>query len=238
MVRIVLDSKCHQAIRHQGSEGEYYRGRPAKTGPGAWRGRRLTGFQDALAERGYGFAISDLSAAMRPEEAILVIAGRAQEAPFTGAEMERIAAFCNHGGSLLLMANHARLVAPQNQIAELLALPVRFHEITVPQDKQRLILDAGHAISKGCPSGLRIRTSCTMTLEDCPSAAVLARNEDPEIGVFAVAMESEDKGRGRTVAMPSAGHIASDDDTHADLWPAASNATWTLNIIEWLAYRL
>jgi hypothetical protein len=236
MKKVVLDSKSHQGIRHLGTEAVYYGA--AAPSAGSWKGRRLTGFQSALASRGYALEISDLSPDRLTGEAILVVAGRMQQVPFSIAEIASIAAFCNHGGSLLLMANHMGHVTPQNQLAEALRLPVRFHETTVAPEKQQLNFRTEHPISKDCNSGLKIRTSCTMTLEKCPSATVLAEYEDRDFGPFAVALEHEGRPRRRTVAMTSAGHISSDDDTHADLWAADANATWTLNIIDWLAYRL
>jgi len=236
MIHVILDSKCHQAIRHQGTEEEHYQ--VPSSYAGRWRERRLTGLKDALAMRGYALEISDFNLDGLAEAAILVIAGRVQKVPFSNAETETIAAFCNNGGSLLLMANHKGLVAPQNQIVEVLKLPIRFNETAVLLEKQQLILHAEHPISKNCKLGLHIRTSCTMTLEDCPSATVLAKNEDLSIGPFAVALEHEGQIRRRTVIMTSAGHISSDDDSNTDLWAAASNAKWTLNIIDWLAHRL
>jgi len=167
---------------------------------------------------------------------VLVIAGRSERVPFSKVEMAAISTFCHSGGSLLLMANHKHLVAPQNQVAEVLALPIEFHEKTFLQEKQRLTLCASHPISRDCGSGLQIRTSCSMTLKACSSATVLAKNEDPDIGDFAVALEDEGGRRWRTVVMTSAGHLSSCDDSGTDLWAAASNATWMLNTVEWLAY--
>lgn len=236
MVHVMLDSKCHQAIRHQGTEEEHY---PfSASSAGIWRGRRLTGFLDALAMRGHSLAISGCESEALAEASILVIAGRIQAVPFSERELATISAFCSGGGSLLLMANHAGLVAPQNQIADALNLPARFHETAVAPEKQRLVLHAEHPISAGCGLGLRIRTSCTMTLTDCAAATVLATNEDSTIGAFAATLEPDGDTRRRTVVMTSAGHIASDDDSNADLWGAASNAAWMLNIIDWLAYRI
>lgn len=236
MTRIILDAKSHQAIRHLGTEDRYYSDPPSKTGK--WRGIRLKGFEDALAARGYSMEITGPDPHMLNQAAVLMIAGRADELPFTDPEIEHIAAFWNRGGSLFLMANHKGLVAPQNRIASALRLPVTFNEVTVLSDSQRFDINHTHPTSKGVDNGIFVRTSCTMSLEKGPSVSVLAENRNPDIGALAAALAWEGDIRQRAVVMTSAGHIASCDDSNADLWSSASNAVWTLNILDWLAYRI
>lgn len=235
MVKVFLDSKSHQAIRNQGTEAIYYRNPP---NAGSWRGRRLTGLQAGLTSRGYAMAFIDLSETRIDDAGVLMITGRSQIIPFSNAELAGITTFFKRGGGLFLMANHSGFVEPQNQVAKALNLPVTFHEKTVQGEKQQLSLYTSHPISKDCELGLQIRTSCSMTLGECSSSTVLARNEDPDIGDFAVAIERAGDISGRTVVITSGGHISSCDDSFTDLFEAASNATWTLNAIEWLAGRL
>ncbi len=236
MTRILLDSKSHQAIRHLGTEDRFYSDTPSKTGK--WRGIRLKGMEDALAARGLAMEIDNPDSPLLAQSAILMIAGRADELPFSGSEIERMAAFWKRGGSLLLMANHRGLVAPQNMIAAALRLPVTFNETTVLSDNQRFAINHAHPVSAGVESGISVRTSCTMSLEQDPSISVLVRNIDPDIGAFAAALAWDGDIRQRAVVMTSSGHIASCDDSNADLWSSASNAAWTLNILDWLAYRI
>ena len=231
MFRVLLDSKSHQALRHLGTETIQYGERP---GAGSWKGQRLTGFQSALLSRGYVLEINEVNSNALNGAAVLIIGGRAEIVSFSAEELAAISVFCQGGGGLLLMSNHDYFAAAQNKVAEEMNLPIRFHDAWVPREKQRLILNAEHQISADCKLGLDIRTSCTMTLMNCPEATVLANNEDLDIGVFAVALEYEGENCHRIVAMTSAGHIASDDDSHTDLWAAADNSTWTLNIIDWL----
>ena len=159
---------------------------------------------------------------------------------FSINEIEAIRKFVQRGGSLLLTANHQGLVAPQNQLTKALGLPVTFNQTTVGMDRQKIELDADHPISTNCKLGLKIRTSCTMTLTRSPHATVIASYSDPALGVFAVAVdrpEQAQQAQSRTVLMPSSGHIASLDDSKTDLWGSADNATWMLNIFDWLAFR-
>ena len=139
-----------------------------------------------------------------------------------------------------MTANHKGLVEPQNQLATALGLPVTFNQTHVGTAQQKIELNADHPISTNCRLGVKIRTSCTMTLTQSPHATVLASYSDPALGVFAVAVdrpEQAQQARSRTVLMPSSGHIASLDDSMTDLWGSADNATWTLNIFDWLAYK-
>jgi hypothetical protein len=231
-VKVLFDSKSHQAIRHQGTEPQLYEGAPPYE---EWRGRRLSGLHDALATRGYAVAIDGLNDTTLKDVDVLVISGRREVVPFSEIELAAIVAFHNRGGGLLLMGNHKHFVAPQNQVARALDLPVTLNDDWVREAEQRLVLTPGHPISRDCAQGLRIRTSCTLNVREDASATVLVRNEDPEIDVFAVAIERAAAAQGRVVVMTSGGHIASLDDSLTDLFGSAANATWTLNVIQWLA---
>lgn len=237
-VRVLLDSKCHQGIRHLGTEIMHYGG---PQGESPLRGKRLTGLQSALESKGYAFEVADITESNLSTCMILVVAGRADRKMFSVEEIKAISSFVQRGGSLLLTANHARFVAPQNQLAKSLGLPVTFNQTTVRTDQQKIKLDADHPISSNCKLGLEIRTSCTMTLTQSQHATVIASYSDPVLGVFAVAVdrpEQAQQARSRTVLMPSSGHIASLDDSMTDLWGSANNATWMLNIFDWLAYKM
>ena len=237
-VRVLLDSKCHQGIRHLGAESVYYGGPPEET---SWQGKRLVGLQSALESKGFVFEVADITASNLSTCKILVIASRSDAVMFSDGEVEAIGNFVRHGGSLLLMANHSGFVAPQNQLTNRLGLPITFNPTTVIAERQKIVLSAGHPMSTNCDLGLQIRISCTMSLTPSPHATVIARYTDPTLGAFAVAVDRPQHGeqaRSRTVAMPTSGHIASLDDSDADLWGSANNATWMLNIFEWLAYRM
>lgn len=237
-IGVLLDSKCHQGIRHMGTELLHYGGQQDEM---SWRGRRLAGLQSALESKGDVFEVADVSASNLSTCRILVIASRSDELMYSNEEVKAISNFVHSGGSLLLMANHSGFVNPQNQLANALGLPVVFNQTTVSSDQQKIDLSAGHLMSTDCDLGLQIRISCTMALTPSPHATVIARYTDPTRGVFAVAVDRPRQGpqaRSRTVIMPSSGHIASLDDSNADLWCSANNATWMLNILDWLAYRM
>jgi len=235
MLRVLFDSKSHQAIRQRGTELEHY-GEPPRLD--TWRGRRLAGLETALASRGYAMEITDLQPGLLDDACVLVISGRSQDVPFYEGEMAVITTFFGRGGSVFLMGNHQGFVAPQNQVAQALSLPVTFHDVWVKEVDQRLALDSSHPISQDCGHGLKIRTSCSMTVEQGPAVAVLCTNEDPDVGTFAAAIERTEASPGRVVVITSGGHISSHDDSGTDLLSAASNETWTLNAIAWLAGRL
>ena len=236
-VRVLLDSKCHQGIRHMGSERVHYGTPPEET---SWQGERLAGLQSALESKGYRFEVADIGASNLSTIKILVIASRSDELMFSSEEVKAISGFVHSGGSLLLMASHSGFVAPQNQLTRALGLPVDFNQTTIRSDQQKIELSAGHFLSTNCDLGIQIRISCAMGLTPTPHATVIAKYVDPMLGVFAVAVDRPQQGpqaRSRTVIMPSSGHIASLDDSNADLWSSADNAMWTLNIFDWLAYR-
>lgn len=240
-VRVLLDSKCHQGIRHLGANWPGSCPLCGHKGESPWKGKRLAGLQSALESRGYAFEVADITASSLSTCTILVVAGRWDETTFSIEEVQAIRDLVQRGGSLLLTANHEGLVAPQNQLTEVLGLPVTFNQTTVRPDQQKIELDADHPISTNCKLGLKIRTSCTMTLAPSPHATVIASYSDPAIGVFAVAVdrpEQAQQARSRTVMMSSSGHIASLDDSMADLWGSADNATWMLSVFDWLAYKM
>ena len=135
------------------------------------------------------------------------------------------------------MANHAGFVEPQNQIARALEIPVVFNEKTIEGLQPNLNLDCSHPIMQGVDGVLRFRTSCTMSIGE-GSMIPLVRDQRPKVGVIAAATNSGDASEGRVVVITSAGHIASCDDSGANLYGDGSNAMWTLNIVEWLAGRV
>ena len=233
MVKVAFDSKSHQVIRHQGTEPENY-SEPSRGG--AWRGQRLVGLASALTARGYTMDPTDLEAASLREAGVLVISGRRKSIPFSDGELAAITDFFTRGGGLFLMANHKGFVEPQNQVARTLDLPIIFHEEWVRTP--RIVLVPSHPISQNCPHGLQIRTSCSMTLGRGSSVTVLGRSEEPNVRDFAAAIEPPGAIAGKAVVMTSGGHISSLDDSRTDLFAGASNETWTLNAIEWLAGRL
>ena len=239
-VRVLLDSKCHQGAQHLGTNWPGTCQLCGHKGESPWKGKRLAGLQSALESNGYAFEVSDITESNLSTVSILVVAGRGDPLMFSINEIEAIRKFVQRGGSLLLTANHQGLVAPQNQLTKALGLPVTFNQTTVGMDRQKIELDADHPISTNCKLGLKIRTSCTMTLTRSPHATVIASYSDPALGVFAVAVdrpEQAQQAQSRTVLMPSSGHIASLDDSKTDLWGSADNATWMLNIFDWLAFR-
>ena len=239
-VNVLLDSKCHQGAQHLGTNWPGECPLCGHKGESPWKGKRLAGLQSALESKGYAFEVADITASSLSTCTILVVAGRGDQMAFSIEEVQAIRDFVQRGGSLLLTANHKGLVAPQNQLAKALGLPVTFNQTTVRPDQQKIDLSAGHPVSTNCNLGLKIRTSCTMTLTPSPHATVIASYSDSSLGVFAVAVDrpqEAQQARSRMVIMPSSGHIASLDDSRADLWGSANNATWMLNIFDWLAYK-
>ena len=240
-VRVLLDSKCYQGIQHLGTNWPGSCPLCGHKGESPWKGKRLAGLQSALESKGYAFEVADITAGNLSTCTILVVAGRWDQVTFSIEEVQAIRDFVRRGGSLLLTANHEGLVAPQNQLTEALGLPVTFNQTTVMPDQQKIDLSAGHPVSANCNLGLKIRSSCTMTLTPSPHATVIASYSDSTLGVFAVAVDRPQQvqqARSRTVLMPSSGHIASLDDSMTDLWGSANNATWMLNVFDWLAYKM
>jgi len=235
MDKIVFDSKSHQAIRHLGTEAHFYQ---RSQNAGTWRDRRLIGLKKALTIHEFDMSFIDLESDTLDDVDVLVISGRSNIISFTDPELKTIESFYNRGGGLFLMANHKGFVEPQNQIAQNLRLPVTFHEKTVREDRQQLVLNSSHPISQNCQQGLNIRTSCTLTVKNSPETIVLVSNENSNIGVFAAAIERPVRPSKRAVVITSAGHISSLDDKRRDLFMEASNKTWTINAIKWLAGRV
>jgi hypothetical protein len=228
MSRIALDSKSHQAIREQGTEATYYGNAPRA---GRWKGKRLTGLIGDLSSSGHTLDIVNLETdPWTDESALLIVAGRCDAVSFTSTELKHVAGFYQRGGGLLLMANHPQVfVAPQNQVCHSLVLPLVFQKLEGSRSGYSL---RPHYISQGCQS-IAIRRFCRLSIQDDARSTILAQHTDPQLGALAVALEAiEDCGR--AVAVGSAGHIASLDDSYQDLYAEASNASWTLRTIEWL----
>jgi len=129
------------------------------------------------------------------------------------------------------MGNHPPdFVSPQNQVSQKLSLPVSFLMAEGTSTGYTLL---PHEISQGC-IGIHIRRFCRLSVACDPLATVISKHNNSELGDFAVAIEAG-KTRGRVVAVGSAGHIASKDDSRADQYSTESNSRWTLNMITWLA---
>ena len=227
MATIALDSKCHQAIRENGTEGIHY---PETDGVAEWRGTRLKGLRSALGLVGHNLEVINIETDSWGDASVLIIAGRHDVVSFSDSELDRIASFSECGGGVLLMANHPKgFVSPQNQVAQRLDLPISFEMAEGKSGSYRLL---DHEISKGC-GDIHIRTFCRMSVSADPLLTVIAQHTDEKIGKFAVAMEAGN-GHSRLVAVGSAGHIASLDDSGSDLFSSDSNSEWTLNTIAWL----
>lgn len=224
MARVLLDALSHQAIRAMGTEAEHY-GLPADQA-GRWRGVRLAGFKAALAGHGHAMSIARPASAALADADVLVIASRSQLLPFEPAELLAIADFVRLGGGLLLMANHRGMIAPQQQVAVALDLPLRFADVTLDDfPPMRVVAPQGE------PGGvLRVRNCCSLTLAQ--GARPLAAIVGPPPVAFAAAATI---GEGRVVATGDSGFIASRDDAGLDLWVAADNAPFVLSAIGWLA---
>ena len=228
MIHVLVDSKSHQAIRHLGSESKHY---PDVANAGHWRGRRLTGFEADLRDRGMDLVLDDLSDDSLTDATVVMITGRSNRIPFSDAELEALSVYHQQGGAIFLMANHAGFVMPQNQVATVLGLGVEFQEVTRTDRRPRLVERPMHETSRGCPEGLRIRTSCQMTVGR--DFVTTVEDEDGAIGSLAAAGDGAASG-GRVMVATSGGHIASIDDSETDMYSSANNAKWTMNIIEWL----
>ncbi len=227
MAGIAMDLKSHQAIREEGAEATYY---PRAPRAGEWKGRRLSGLRSDLSSLGDSLDIVNLETGNWADASVLIIAGRNDCVSFTEAELARIADFSRNGGGVLLMANHPPdFVEPQNRVCEMLHLPVTFH-MTHGNSTRCQVLP--HDISKNCDT-IHIRRCCRMTISRNPLVVPLTEQSDQSGGHIAAAIDAGDD-HGRVVAVASAGHIASRDDSGADLYASASNATWTVNAISWL----
>lgn len=227
MARIALDSRSHQAIREEGTEATHYGVAPRAD---EWRGRRLSGLRSDLDSLGDSLDIVDLENDDLTDATVLIIAGRHDCASFTETELDRIARFSQTGGGIVLMANHPPgFVSPQNRVCQRLELPVMFqmHDGTTGRCSLR-----PHETSRDCEE-IEIRTSCGISVSASPLATAIVGETDGSSGAVAVAIESGTD-HARIVAIGSAGHIASYDDSRSDLYASASNARWTLNIIDWL----
>ncbi|MFC1815133.1 hypothetical protein ACFL0M_04150 [Thermodesulfobacteriota bacterium] len=229
MLRIVMDSKCHQTIRDAGVEVTHYG--PNASRAGEFQGKRLIGLRDALHALNYKFDLVDLEDRDWIDAAVLIIAGRANPVSFTNTKLNKISEFSKGGDGLLLMGNHPNaFVTPQNQVSQRLNLPVTFQMAEGNSPGYNLL---PHEISKGCES-IYIRRFCRLAIENDPIASVIAKHGPTSLGDFAAAIEPG-VGHSRLVVVGSAGHIASLDDSDNDLFSVASNAKWTLNMIVWLS---
>jgi len=226
MAIVIMDSKCHQAIREQGTEDNYYGKKPGQS-----KGKRLTGLRDSLGRLGHRFEIRNIEHDKIDDACVLIIAGRSAAVPFLDPELDKIAGFSRNGG-VLLMANHpGKFVQPQNQVADRLNLAVEF---LMKEGLSKKIALLPHAISTNCDE-LDIRRFCQMSVSPNSLTTVIAEHSNARIGAFAVAIDSEDD-HSRVVAVGSSGHISSYDDKPLDLFSSKSNCTWTMNMISWLQY--
>ncbi|MDP6776224.1 MAG: hypothetical protein QGI83_05625 [Candidatus Latescibacteria bacterium] len=227
MSRVLVDARSHQAIRHLGTESIHY----SEDDAAKWRGRRLKGLDAGLRDRNIELVFGDPSEAELAAASVLMLTGRSDSLPHTAAELQAVLGHHERGGPVFLMANHAGFVAPQRQIAEALGLAVQFEMVTRTDRRPRFVEAPFHETSHGCGEGLRIRTSCGMTVGD--GFVVTVDDEDETIGSLAAARDRHGS-TGRVMVTASGGHIASLDDSKTDLYASASNARWTMNIIAWL----
>lgn len=235
MSLVVMDSICHQAIRHQGTESAHY---PNSTHAGDCQDISLSGFIRLLEENDYNFSFVDISQDQLADADLLIIASRSNRLMYSQDELDNISSYYDQNGSIFLMANHRGLVAPQNQVCSELNFPNVFNEQTILNDEQNLIINESHPISRNCDQGLQIRTSCTMNFPVNPNSEILVRNQDQSIGIFACAHQDENDQSKRIVFITSSGHISSQDDSGSNLLSQASNRTWTLNALNWLTDNL
>ena len=226
-----MDSMCHQALRHLGTESAHY---PNPARAGAWQDIRLSGFIDLLNENSYDFSFIDIRRDQLDDADVLVIAGRSNLLSYSQDELDNVRTYYEQHGSIFLMSNHMGFVAPQNQISSELNLPITFNETTVYEENQKLILNTSHPISSNCYGGLHIRTSCKMSIAHDLNIQILVRNEDQSIGVFATAYQDQLIPSKRVISITSAGHISSHDDCGRNLLSEATNGIWTLNALNWL----
>lgn len=228
MTRIVLDSLSHQAIRHLGAETQTY-GDP-RPRAGLWKDERLRGAIGSLGRAGHQLEIAAPTAATLAGAGVLLVASRSQLFPFTVAELEAITAFVAHGGSLWLMSNHRLFVAPQQQLAEALGLPLTLNDVSV-SDFPTIALVV-HPVTAGCAE-LTVRNASTISPR-AGAETIATFVADPR-NAFAVALEVDGARRGRVLVTADSGFIASRDDAGQKMFDAAGNARFFANAIAWLA---
>lgn len=226
MVRIVLDARSHQAIRHAGTEVEAYGLPPEKAG--RWRGRRLNGLFATVEALGHTLDLGLPTAASLQGAGALVIASRSQVAMFTQVEIDAVVDFVAKGGGLLLMANHRLFVAPQQQLVTALKLPLRLEDMSITGSPE--IRLRAHPLIDGC-SQLGVRNSSFIVPN--LSADVLATFVDERLA-FAVACDRETGRRGRVVVTADSGFMASADDKERPMFETGDNARFIDNVIRWL----
>jgi hypothetical protein len=225
MPKIVMDALSHQAIRALGTEGEHYRHPPERTGQ--WRGKRLTGVEQSLADAGHTLTFSRPDQVALADAAVLIVASRSQTLMFNETELTAIRDFVQGGGGLLLMANHQHFIMPQQQVVLSLELPLGFIDGTIAGFPP--IKLAEHPLTAGCDE-IVVRNSTSMVTRD-PAVRIAHFVADPR-HFFAVATGAR---RGRVLATGDSGFIASSDDTGKDMFASGSNATFFANAIRWLA---
>jgi len=81
MATVVMDAKCHQALREAGAETQHYG--PNAPNAGEFRGKRLTGLRDDLISENHSFDIVDMDNSDWLGATVLIIAGRSQTVSFT-----------------------------------------------------------------------------------------------------------------------------------------------------------
>ena len=225
MTTVVMDALSHQAIRAAGSEGEFYRAAPERSGH--WKGRRLTGLEHMLADLGHRFLVARPDNQTLAVAGLLIIASRSQDLPFTPSELDAIRDFVRNGGGLLLMANHRHFISPQQQVALALDLPFGFIDATIAGFPG--IELSRHELTAGCDS-IVVRNSSSIAAG--PGAIAIAHFTADSRHRFAVAAEA---GKGRVVGTGDSGFMASSDDTGRDMFASGSNATFIANCVRWLA---
>ena len=203
MRRVLVDSKSHQAVRHLGTEATHY---PGDSNAGAWQGKRLTGLAADLAAQELELVFDDLTNQTLAEASVLIVSGRSDHMPFTENELSEIKAFCKRGHGLFLMANHCGFVHPQNQLADVLGLPIRFRDITKKDLRPQIVANPVHETSLGCTEGLRFRISCALSIGEGFVETVV--DENAEAGCIAAASSEQWTSMGRVMVSISAGHIA------------------------------
>lgn len=226
MARVVVDALSHQGVRELGTESEAYGVVAAEAG--RWRGQRLGGLRAALAAAGHELEVLRPDPDTLDDAAVLVVGSRSQLLPFDAIEVDAISTYLATGGGLLLMANHRGMIAPQQQLAEALGLPVRFNDISVVNGPR--IEMTAHKLAAGI-SALVIRNGCSLGVSEDELA--VARFTEPR-HVFAAAMPA---GLGRVVAVADSGFMASRDDAGRDMFAAGGNARFLGNVLGWLAAR-
>lgn len=222
----MIDSLSHQAIREAGAEEAAY-GLPPDVA-GRWRGRRLTGLTAALEGLGHRLDMALPTPGDLAGVDALIVASRSQALMFSDTELASIANFVNAGGGLLLMANHRHFVAPQQQVASTLQLPLKLEDISITGSPDLRVRP--HRLTEGCAQ-IAIRNGSAIL--PGPACDVLATYADERLA-FAVACDPAAGRKGRVVVTADSGFIASLDDKHRPLFETADNARFVGNAIEWL----